>query len=818
MLADLRQAARSLRNNPGFTFVVALTLALGIGGNGAVFSLINGVLLRPPTGVAQPDRLVRIYTSDFSSGNLGTSSYPDYEAMRSELTGFESVAAHSLRMLSVTTGERGEMLAGELVTPNYFATLGVASGRGRLIGPEDARAAGGEAVVVISHRLWTERFGSDPAVLGREMRINGRQFIVVGVTPAGFTGLLRPIVSDIWLPITVEPLLNPGSDDLTNMGSRWLMVLGRLPRGGSLVAAQEQLSALARRRFEQFPDPWRTVRGEGRLLTAVPESESRLPPQVGGAAFGFAAMLMAVVVLVLLIACANIANLMLVRAAHRRREIAVRLSLGASRCQVVRGLFAESVLLAVVGAGAGVWVARALSGALLRLRPPTPVRIQIDAPLDWRVVALLAALSIIAALAFGLLPALQAARSNVVPQLKGGIAPGRAGSRLGPRGLLVIGQIAVSLLLLVGAGLFVRSLARAQDVNPGFDPTHVVVATVDLGSNGYDQARGEAFYRDVLERVRAIPGVEAATLASAIPLAACCSRRGMTIEGYTAREGESTEINWNVVAPDYFRTMRIPIREGRVLDERDRAGAPLAVMVNEAFALRYWPGQQALGKRVGLLGPDGPPSEVVGVVQDGKYRSLGEEPLPFVFAPLLQNYRAEMTLHVRTAMTVAGVLPAVRAAVRELDAGLPLFTPATLTQAVAVAVLPQRLAALLLAAFGGLGVALAVLGLYGLTSYGVAQRTREFGVRAALGAVPRDIARLVVREAMLLGGVGLVLGFALAAALTRVATRFLFGVSALDPLTFATVGLTLLAATVAASYVPARRATRVDPMVALRYE
>jgi predicted permease len=815
---DLRFALRSLGKSPGFTAVVVLTLALGIGGNGAVFSLINGVLLRPPTGVVEPERLIRIYTSDFSSGNLGTSSYPDYEAMRDELTAFEAIAAHSLRMLSVTTGDHGEMLAGDLVTPNYFATLGMEPARGRFFGPEEARAAGAALVVVVSHRLWTLRFGSDPAVIGRAMRINGRQFTVIGVAPAGFTGLLRPIVSDVWLPIAAEPALYPGSDDLTNMGSRWLMVLGRLRRGGSVTAAQEQLSALARRRLEQYPDMWRTVRGDGRLLTAVPEPESRLPPQVHGAALGFAAMLMAVVVLVLLIACANIANLMLVRTARRRREIAVRLSLGASRGRLLRVLFAESVLLAVTGAGAGVLVARELADALLRFRPPAPVPIQLDAPLDWRVMALLVALTVVAAVAFGLLPALRASRPNVVGELKGDASSGRTRSHLGPRGLLVVGQLAVSLLLLVGAGLFVRSLARAQTVNPGFDPTNLLVATIDLGSNGYDQARGEAFYRDVLERVRAIPGVEAASLASAVPLAACCGRRGTVIEGYTAREGESTEINWNVVAPDYFRTMRVHVREGRALDERDRAGAPLVVMVNEAFARRYWPGQAALGKRVGFLGPDGPFSEVVGIVQDGKYRSLGEQPLPFLFVPLMQQYRPEMTLHVRTATNVADMLSAVRMAIRELDAGLPLFTPAMLTEAVAVAVLPQRIAAVLLAAFGGLGVALAVLGLYGLVSYGVAQRTREFGIRAALGAEPRDIATLVLREAVLLAGAGLVVGIALAAAVTRVATRFLFGVSALDPLTFASVVLSLLAATVVASYVPARRATRVDPIEVLRYE
>ncbi|HXV87069.1 MAG TPA: ABC transporter permease [Gemmatimonadales bacterium] len=818
MLTDLRQAVRTLAKAPGFTAVVVLTLALGIGGNGAVFSLINGLLLKPPSGVSRPHDLVRVYTSDFSSGNLGTSSYPDYQALRTEVAAFQDVAAHGLRSVSVMTGDQGEMLAGELVTPSYFSTLGTVPALGRLIAEEDAPAAGGNTVAVISHRLWQTRFGGDPGVLGRGVRVNGREFTIVGVAGAGFTGILRPIVIDVWVPITVGPLLFPGSNDLTSMGSRGTMIIGRMRDGVPLPALQEQLSGFARRRFEQFPDQWVTVRGDGRSVTAVPEPASRIPPQVRGAALGFAAMLMAVVVLVLLIACANIANLMLARAARRSREIAVRLSLGASRGRLIRTLLSESLVLAVAGAGMGILVARWVADTILQLRPPVPVPIQLEAPLDWRVIALLVGLAALAAIAFGLLPALQASRPRLVPLLKGELAVGRSGRRLGPRGLLVVGQLAISLLLLIGAGLFVRSLARAQAVNPGFDASNVVVATVDLGSNGYDEARGAVFYRDLLERLRAVPGSRGVTLASAVPLADCCGRRGTRIEGYTAQDGESTEINWNVVAPDYFRTLRVPVRQGRALDERDHTAAPLAAMVNEAFARRYWPGQDPLGKRLSVTGPEGPYREVVGVTQDGKYRSLGEDPLPFLYLPLEQLYRSRVTLHVRATTDPSATLGAVRAAVRELDPNLPLVNPTVLSEALTVAVLPQRIASWLLAAFGGLGMALAVLGLYGLTAYGVAQRTREFGIRAALGAEPGRIAGMVVREGIVLAGLGLAAGVALAVAVTRLATRFLFGVSALDPLTFVTVGLALLGATAVASYLPARRATRVDPVEALRYE
>jgi predicted permease len=710
------------------------------------------------------------------------------------------------------------MLVGQLVTPTFFSTLRMTPALGRFIGSEDAPGPGGNPVAVISHRLWVTRFGSDSTVIGRGIRINGREFSVIGVAPSGFAGMLRPLMADLWLPITVDPLLLPGSDNLTNLGSRWLAVVGRLRDDATIQQAEAQLTALARRRFEQFPDYWVTVRGEGRRLTAVPEAASRVPPQARGAALGFAAMLMGVVVLVLLVACANIANLMLARAARRRREVAVRLSLGATRWRLIRGLLAESLLLAAAGAGGGVLVARWLAAGILRFQPPLPVPVQLEAPLDWRVIGFLAALAIVAALAFGLFPALQGSRATVVPELKGETPTWRLGRRFAVRRALVVGQLAASLLLLVGAGLFLRSLIRAQAVNPGFLASQVVVATLDPESSGYDDARGAALYHDVLERVRALPGVEAATLASAVPLASCCSRRGTRIEGYTAQEGESTEINWNVVAPGYFETMHVPIRRGRPFDESDRPGAPLGVMVNQAFADRYWPGQDPLGKRVSVTGPEGPFREVVGVTENGKYRSLSEDPLPFLFVPLLQNYRSPMTLHVRAAGDANAVMTLVRAEVRSLDPALPLFNVAALTDALGVAVLPQRVAATLLAAFGILGVALAVLGLYGLTAYGVAQRTREFGIRTAMGAEARGIAALVVREAAVLGAVGLGLGLVLSAIATRFATRFLFGVSPLDPLTFLTVCASLFGATLLASYVPARRATRVDPMEALRYE
>ncbi len=817
ILADLRYAVRSLQKSPGFTAVAVLTLALGIGANSTIFSFINGVLLRPPAGVADPSRGVGIYTSDFSSGPFGTSSFPDFEAIKAERSVFSGVAVYDLRPLALAVGDEAEMIIGQTVSGDFFPLLGAAPSAGRLLGPGDARVPGAEAVAVLSYGLWQRRFGGDAQIVGRDIRLNGHAFRVVGVAREGFGGLVRGIVADVWIPVTMIPVLDPTSDDLTSLGSRGFLMVARLRPGVTLAKAQARLTALARARFEQFPDWWRTVSGEGRQLTVLPESETRVPPRGRGIAVGAAALLMTAVGLVLLIACANIANLLLARASRRRREIALRISLGASRAQLIRHLLTESLVLAVLGAGAGLLLAQWLTGAAGAVRLPMlrgPIRL--DSGLDARVLGFTGLLVVVTGVAFGLVPAVRASRPDLVAELKGEATAAR-GRWFSLRNTLVVAQVAVSLLLLVGAGLFLRSLGRAEAVDPGFDPANTVLMTFDLESNGFSEAQGRGFYDQLLERARALPGVELATLAQRVPLSDCCDRRGTTIEGYAPRPGESTEINSNLVGADYFRTLRIPLLQGRDFTPQDRVGAPLVAIVNQAFARRYWPGQDPLGKRLSFRGLEGPFAEVVGVVRDGKYRSLGEDPLPFLYVPFAQLYRSPMTLYVRTAGDPRELLPSLRAEVKALALGLPIINPTTLEDAAAVALLPHRLGAVLLGVLGGLAAVLAMLGLYGVLAYSVAQRTREFGIRGALGADRRRLVAQVIGEGMLLSGTGAAVGLVLAAAATRLVRGFLFGVSPLDPAAFGAVAVLLAGVALAAGYVPARRATRVSPMEALRY-
>jgi len=815
LLADVRYAARSLWKSPGFTAVAVLTLGLGIGANSAIFTLIDAVLLRPPAGVVEPKRLVTIYTSDFSSGDFGTSSYPDFEAIRAEREVFTGVGAYTLQPLSVSIGEQPEMLIATLVSPEYFGLLGLIPAAGRLIGPDDVTAPGTSPVAVVSYATWRARFGGDPGAVGRAIRINGREFTVIGVAPPGFHGLMGVVDNELWIPITMDPGLGDG---LTSMGSRWLLLVGRLRDAVTMTQAQARLTALARSRFEQFPDQWRTVRGDGRKLTVRPESYARVPPQGRAVVVSMSAMLMIVVGLVLLIACANIANLLLARATGRAWEIAVRLSLGATRRRLMQQLLTESLLVAVLGGAAGLGVAGWVADLIVRLRPPVDFPIRLAVETDARVLVFTLGLSLLTGIVFGLLPALRASRPQLVAELKGDVAGRRTGRVFGLRNLLVVGQLAVSLVLLVGAALFLRSLTRAQAVHPGFDAENVVLMSFALEAQGYNAARARTFVDQQLERARGLPGVEGATLATTVPLGGSYQRRGTRIEGYTPGPGESTEINWNVVGADYFRVMRIPVMRGRAFTEADRDGAPLVVMINEAFARRYWPGEDPIGKGISVTGPEGPFRPVVGVVADGKYRSLAEDGLPFLYLPFGQQHRAGMMLHVRATGDPGRLLALLRDEVRLLDPSLPIISPTTLREQIGLAVLPQRLAATLLSAFGLVAVLLAVIGLYGVMAYAVSRRTREFGIRTALGATRRDVATLVVGEGLVLAGAGLVIGIAVSAAVTRFARALLFDVSPLDPMAFGAVTAVLVGVTVVASYIPARRATRVDPMVALRYE
>ncbi|MBX6363369.1 MAG: ABC transporter permease [Gemmatimonadetes bacterium] len=817
LVREIRFALRALRKRPGFTAVAVLTLGLGLGANLSIFSLVDAALLRPPAAVREPERLVTLWTSDFSGPRYGGTSYPDYEAIAAAADVFAGVAASSPRPLSLAGVAGSERLFGEIVSANYFDVLGVRPALGRFFLPQEAGAAGGHPVVVLGWGLWQRAFGGSRDVIGRTVRLSGVPLTVVGVAPPGFRGSIRGLALEVWVPFSADRALLGFRPE--GRGDRGLFVTARLRPGVTVAEAQARLDLIARQLHAAYAQEWTDVRGRPRVLTAVPERLSRVPPMARGPVVGFMALLMAIVAIVLLIACANVANLLLARAAGRQREVAIRLALGATRRRLVRQLLVESLLLALAGGALGVLVARWTTALLAGFHPPIDVPLALDLRVDGAVLGFGLLLSVATAVAFGLAPALRVTRPDLVPALRDEGSTVRAGGRrFGLRNLLVIGQVAGSLVLLVAGSLFLRTLRQATRIDAGFDPENLLLVAFDLTAERYDPARAADFYRRLEERVSALPGVRAVTLAQWVPLGLDFARRGLVVEGYQARPGEDLEQGFNVVGDDYFRTLGTRIVRGRALDERDHAGAPLAVVVNESFARRYWPGADPLGKHIGWEGPDGRMAEVVGIAQDGKYRSLGEEPRPYFYIAAAQVDARDLTLHVRTAGDPRALVPAVRAAVRELAPGLPIAKLTTLREQVAVSLLPQRLAAVVLGVLGAGALLLAVVGLHGVVAYAVSLRTRELGIRVALGARPADIQRMVLADGMRLVAIGAAVGLALALAASRLLRGFLLGGDGADPVAFVAVPLLLAGVALVSAYIPARRAGRVDPMEALRVE
>jgi predicted permease len=815
MLHEIRIAVRSLLRTPAFTAVAVLSLALGIGLNTTIFSAVNGLLLRP-LPVAEPDRVVGIFTSDYSGPLYGGSSWADYADLRDNARSFELLAGVALQPVGLGTGEGSVVTIAQVVSGNFFTLVGQSPLRGRLLQPGDDRPDA-PAAAVISEPLWRARFGADEAVIGRDLAIAGHRFVVVGVAPEGFTGTQRGIRTDLWLPAATLPLIRPGGggEDLVSRGARGITIFGVLRPGVPEMVAQAELHTLAAGLRASYPDYWSDVRGEGRRLTLVPEAGLRLPPQLRGGAMGASALLLVLTALVLLVACANLANLLLARAARRRREIAVRIALGAGRRRLVRQLLGESLLLAVAGGALGLLLALWGADLIASLQPPIAVPLALDFSPDARVVAFAAGLALVTGLLMGIAPALQASRPDLVTSLRdGGTDTGR--SRL--RGAFVVAQVAVSLVLLVAAGLFMRSLQQASTIEPGFTTRNALLATVDLSLAGYSEERGTTLFDGMLERVRALPGVEAASYTTHVPLSLNSARRSLSVRGYEPGPGEEMEFGVAMVGPGYFETMGVPLVRGRGITGEDRAGAPGVVVVNEAFARRFWPGEDPIGREVGLAGDQGPWSTVVGIARDGKYGSRSEEPSPFYYVPYAQEPRSAVTLIVRTAGNPRDLVAPVRGAVRETDPALAVAESMTLTESLELSLLPQRAGGLLLTGFGLLGLVLASMGIYGVIAYTVAQRTREVGIRMALGASSVSVVGLVVRYAARLVLIGVVIGLVAAFALARLVRGFLTGLDPSDPLTYGGVVAVLCGVALLAAWLPARRAARVDPMVALRQE
>ena len=809
ILQDIRYGLRMIAKAPAFTLLAVLALALGICANTTIFSFLNGLLLRPLTGVKDPERLAAVYTSDYSSGLYGGSSYPDYVDLRDQANVFENLAAFDQRVLNATGESEAERVRGLIVTGNYFDVLGVRAQLGRTLQPSDDHLSTA-LPVVISDSFWKRRFSADPAVVGQTLRLSDKVYTIVGVTDATFRGLKLGLPPEFWLPVTAAP-------DFTTSGrgDRGIQVLGRLKPGVTIAQAQTQVTTIAARLAQAYPE---TNLGtidrphDPRPVTVV--RESRVPPEAQVAIMRVSLLLFVVVGLVLLIACANVANLLLARASVRRREIAVRLALGASRRRLIRQLLTESLLLALLGGVAGL-IATQWTVRLLPQFFPANDALGLDLSIDWRVLVFTFGLSLLTGLLFGLAPALQATRLNLLPALRAE-AGGQRLRRIGLRDVLVISQLAMSLVLLVSAALFVRSLQKALTFDPGFATQNLLTASMEARGAHLSNQQGQEFYQRTLEHVGGLPGVQAVALSTVVPLSGGGQRRMITLEGYQPQPNEDTELNTNVISLNFFNTMGIPIVAGRDFNTQDREGGALVVIVNEEIARRYY-GGNAIGKRL-QIGSNVPAREIVGVARTARYRNLREQPLPFIYIPLGQEYQSGMTLLVRTKNDPEDLIGALQNEMRALNKDVPLYSVQTMSERIGGQLGADRMIAVLLSVFGGGALLLAAIGIYGVMGYAVAQRTHEIGIRIALGAEQRDILRLIVGQGLVLIVVGAGIGLALALAATQVLKSLLFGVSATDPLTFAAVLVVLVGVALLACYLPARRAMKVDPLVALRYE
>jgi predicted permease len=818
---DIKFGIRMMLKTPGVTALAILTLALGIGANTTVFSVVNALLLRPVAGVKDPVQLVRVGRTNDGSG-FNSLTYPDFADYRSQNTELAGMSAYFNTGMHLSAGvpdKAAQRVLGTLVTGNYFEVLGVGAALGRTLSSDDDGAAGASPVAVISYGLWKSLFGSDPGVVGREVSINARSYTVVGVASEGFSGTELTSRPDIWVPIDmyreIEPMFQKsGEDFFTNRDIIWINAFARLKHESNIERARAQLSTVARNIEEAYPQ---SKKGVGVTLSSGLSLDPDEKTDIGS----FGLLLMVTVGAVLLIACANVANLMLARGTARKSEIGIRLALGASRSRLARQLLTESAMLAIVGSGTGIFIAAWSNELLPALLPKNflGIPLQIELPLDGRVLGFAVASGLVTAIVFGLVPSLTASKLDLVPVLKDTSRAGRGSGQVRLREALVIAQVSLSIVLLIGAGLFIRTLQNSRTIDLGFNPEHLLIAEIDLGRQRYDGDQASLFYKHLLDGVRALGGVESASYGITVPMSGLTQGTAIDVEG-RANEGRPVLVDFNQVSPEYFKTMQIPILAGRDFTERDEAGAPGTIIINQTLATRIWPGENPLGKRLAMreLRGVGPMLEVVGVVADAKYKTPFQPPRPLLFRPLAQRDDAWRALHVRTYADPASLAADVQREVRELDPRLPVFNIRPLSQELEGSLTPQLLAARFVGLFGLLALSLAGIGLYGVMSYSVAQRTHEIGVRMALGAEKRDVIRMVVGKGLRLSSSGILVGVAGAFALTPVVSGLLYGVRAADPVTF--VGMSLLLAGTAsiACYVPARRATRVDPMVALRYE
>jgi predicted permease len=812
LLTDLRYATRQLAKRPAFTVLALLIIALGVGANSAIFSVVNAVLLKP-LPVESPDELVEIYSVEEGESFPAASSYPDYLSVKARDDLFSGVIAYTPHFFGLALAGQSEAVFGELVSGDYFDVLGVRPIPGRAFRAED-EVAGAAPVVVISCGLWRRRFASDPGIISRTISLSGRSFEIVGVMPAEFTGMYVGAAPAVWVPLNSEGYLSSGSTQFESRGNRWLFVKGRLRGGVSPEQAQAGMNVLARQLARAYPE------SNGDLtIRVIPTSEVRLHPEVDRVLTPVAVLLMTVVGLVLLIACTNLAGLLLTRAVSRGKEMAIRLAIGARRGNLVRLLLTESMVLAILGGALGVLVAFWTARLLISLQPPGPFALSFDLAVDVAVLEFTALVTILTGFLFGLAPAVQATRPDVMATLKRGTASPRAvRGGLAVRNILVVLQVAVALVLLIGATLFLRSLAEAQHINPGFERRRAAVLTVAVDLADYSREKGEEFYQRLKERFAALPGVETVAFASHLPLGYTISTTSLYVQGAEYAADHVPTVDVTTISSGYFEAMGIPLIRGRDFDERDHRSAPPAVILSQAAARRFWPGENAVGKQLRLQSADQRVCTVVGVARDIKVRTLGEAPRPLLYRPISQNYVPWVSFVVRTERDPIRIIPVLRREVLALDESVPVIEAKSMSEHLGFMLFAPRMGGILLAVFGGFAVLLAITGLYGVVAFTTAQRTREIGIRIALGGSSGDVVNLVMRQSVALVAAGAAVGLGVAFLITRPLGSFLYGISPLDPLTYLSVTLLLAAVALAASLVPALRAARLDPVAALRCE
>ena len=825
LLKDIRYALRWMRRSPGFSAVAILSLGLGVGVNTAMFSLVDSLLFRP-LPVAAPETLVDVFTTGGDGDEYATNSYQDFLDLKAQNTVFSDMLGYSPMMAPLSLGDRSRIALGQVVTSNHFTMLGVQPFLGRLLVPADDDPSS-PRVVVIAHRMWQREFGSDPAIVGRTITLRGQAYAIAGVAPASFTGVVPLLTPELWLPIQhveeVEPagitdsVPSPvGKTRLERRGFRWMFVKGRLKPGVTAAQANANVALIGTQLAAA-----NVQTNKDKKMAAVPTEDVRLlVPQAGGILSIGAAGLMTIVGLVLLIACANVAGMLLARASARRREISVRLAIGASRGRLIQQLSVEGALLGAFGAIAAVALAWALVQGLQGIKLPLPVDVAFDLRIDTRVLTFSIIIAAMTGVLAGLLPALKASAPSLVNDLRGEAPAGRVGRRrFAMRDALVVTQVALTAVLLVVAGLLLRSLGASKGADVGFDPRGLAAIAIDPDMVRYNDERSAAFWREALTRVRALPGVKSAGLINpTLPFTFNFSQQEMRVDSRTYSEGKRAEIIENAaVSPDYLPTLGVQLIDGRNIDASDITGSPDVVVINQTMAQRFWPNQSAVGHTLQTVNPTRSRTfRIVGVATDHKRHGVLESPTAFVYFADAQRLSKFKSIIARTDGSAETLLTGMRRELLAIEPSLVFMSSSTMEQNVGTSLMPARVGAILASAFGGLGTLLAGIGLYGVIAFSVARRTREIGVRMALGANPGTVLSMIMRQGFTIVAIGMIAGGVLAGAAASALRGVLYGITPFDPIAWGLALTTMLMAAALANFVPARRAMRIDPMAALR--